>query len=67
MTRTRKTAGLAFTACVFAAGTWMAATALGSGNSNPTQATAAATDEVPAADVRFMEPTSIDYGALLQR
>jgi hypothetical protein len=67
MTYTRKTAGYALTACLFAAGAWMAATALGSGNENPTAATAATADEVPAADVRFMEPTSIDYGAHLQR
>jgi hypothetical protein len=67
MTSTRKTAGYALMAFLFAAGAWMAATAVGSGNANPTAATAATTDEVPAADVRFMEPTSIDYGAHLRR
>lgn len=67
MTHTKKTAGLALMACVFAAGTWMAATAFGSGDSNLADATAAATDELPTADVRFMEPTSIDYGAHFPR
>jgi hypothetical protein len=67
MTYTRKTAGYALMTCLFAAGAWMAATALGSGNANPTEETAATADELPAADVRFMEPTSIDYGAHLWR
>ena len=67
MTHTKKTAGYALMACLFAAGAWMTATALGSGNASPTAATLTATDEIPAADVRFMEPTSIDYGAHLQR
>ena len=67
MTHAKKTAGYTFMACVLAAGAWMAATALGSGNASPAAATLTATDEIPAADVRFMEPTSIDYGAHLQR
>jgi hypothetical protein len=67
MTHTKRTTGYALIACLFAAGAWMTATALGSGNANPTDATPAATDEAPAADVRFVEPTAIDYGAHLQR
>lgn len=67
MTHTKRNAGYALMACLFAAGAWMTATALGSGNANPTEAAADAADELPAADVRFMEPTSIDYGAHLQR
>jgi hypothetical protein len=66
MTHTRKIAGYALMACALAAGAWMTATALGSGNADPTEATPAATDEFPAAEVRFVEPTAIDYGAHLQ-
>lgn len=66
MIQTKKTAGYALMVGAFAAGAWIAATAIGSGDANSTEATPAATDEAPAVDARFVEPTSVDYGAHLE-
>jgi hypothetical protein len=62
----KKTAGYTLMVCAFAAGAWIAATAIGSGDANSTEATPAATDEPAALDARFVEPTSVDYGANLE-
>ena len=66
MTQMKKTTGYTLMVCAFAAGAWIAATAIGSGAANSTETTPAATDEVPTVDVRFVEPTSVDYGANLE-
>jgi hypothetical protein len=66
MNQTKKTAGYALMVGAFAAGAWIAATAFGSGEANLTEATPAATDEAPSVDARFVEPTSVDYGAHLE-
>ena len=69
MTQMTKTAGYTLMVCAFAAGAWIAATAttaIGSGDANSTAATPGATDEPAALDARFVEPTSIDYGAHLE-
>jgi nitrate reductase cytochrome c-type subunit len=66
MAQTKKTAGYTLMACVFAAGAWIAATAIGSVDASSTETTSAATDEAPSMDARFVEPTSVDYGAHLE-
>jgi len=63
MTPTKNFAEYALMVCAIAAGAWIAATAIGSGNANSTEATPAATDAAPSVDARFVEPTSVDYGA----
>jgi hypothetical protein len=67
MTPTKNVAGYALMMCAIAAGAWIAATAIGSGNANPTEATPAATDAAPSVDARFLEPTSVDFGAHLEQ
>ena len=66
MTQMKKTAGYALMVCAFAAGAWIAATAIGSEDANSTEATPAAAGEPTAPDARFVEPTSVDYGANLE-
>jgi hypothetical protein len=66
MTQMKKTAGLALMVSAFVAGAWIAATAFGSGDANSTEPTSAATGEFAAVDVRFVEPTSVDYGPHLE-
>jgi len=66
MTQTKKTAGYALLVCAFAAGAWIAATAIGSGDAISTEATPAATGEFASVDARFVEPTSVDYGPHLE-
>jgi hypothetical protein len=66
MTQAKKTAGYALMACAFAAGAWIAATAIGSVDASSTETTPAAMGEAPPMDARFVEPTSVDYGAHLE-
>lgn len=63
MIQTKKTAGYALMVGAFAAGAWIAATAIGSGDANSTEAASAATEVAPYVDARFVEPTTVDYGA----
>lgn len=67
MTQKTKTAGYALMVCAFLGGAWIAATAIGAGDANSTEATAAATEEGPSVDARFVEPTSVDFGAHLEK
>ena len=66
MTQMKKTGGYALMVCAFAAGAWIAATAIGSGDANSTETTPAAAGEPTGLDARFVEPTSVDYGANLE-
>jgi hypothetical protein len=66
MTQMNKTAGYALIVCAFTAGVWIAATAIGSGDANSTEATPAATGESASVDARFVEPTTVDYGPHLE-
>jgi hypothetical protein len=63
MTQMKKTAGYALMVFAFAAGVWIAATAFGSGDANSTEAAPADAGEAAAVFSRFVEPTSVDFGA----
>ena len=66
MSQMKKTAGYTLMVCAFAAGAWIAASASGSADANSTEAMPATTGEFAAADARFVEPTSFDYGPHLE-
>jgi hypothetical protein len=66
MIQTKKTAGYALMVGTLAAGAWIAATAFGSGEANPTEATPADVDAAGAVYARFVEPTSVDYGTQVE-
>jgi hypothetical protein len=65
MTQMKKTAGYLIV-CAFTASVWIGATGIGPGDSNAMEATPAATGESASVDIRFVEPTTVEYGPHLE-